>query len=223
MAIGRTFAQAFAKALALARLDDAPRLGPGASDEELLGRAGPSRRPTAMRRSWRAGSAGAPPLSDRLRGGSFGPPRSSPQTGARPAGVGCRPTSTPIHPERTRISDPWFLHELGRARRRPRRALRGRASSFFSSRWTPAPRSSPRAPPTTTPGLGRPGPTGPRHEVRPATGGRDRLGRPRAAGERPSVVILGAGPNRIGQGIEFDYLLRARRGWAVCASPAATR
>jgi carbamoyl-phosphate synthase large subunit len=25
------------------------------------------------------------------------------------------------------------------------------------------------------------------------------------AGERPSVVILGAGPNRIGQGIEFDY------------------
>ncbi len=26
-----------------------------------------------------------------------------------------------------------------------------------------------------------------------------------ARGERPSVVILGAGPNRIGQGIEFDY------------------
>jgi len=25
------------------------------------------------------------------------------------------------------------------------------------------------------------------------------------AGERPSVVVLGAGPNRIGQGIEFDY------------------
>ena len=24
-------------------------------------------------------------------------------------------------------------------------------------------------------------------------------------GERASVVILGAGPNRIGQGIEFDY------------------
>src|SRR5690606_26892830 len=24
-------------------------------------------------------------------------------------------------------------------------------------------------------------------------------------GERPSVVILGSGPNRIGQGIEFDY------------------
>lgn len=26
-----------------------------------------------------------------------------------------------------------------------------------------------------------------------------------AAGERPSVVILGSGPNRIGQGVEFDY------------------
>ena len=28
---------------------------------------------------------------------------------------------------------------------------------------------------------------------------------------RPTVVILGSGPNRIGQGIEFDYSLRARR------------
>src|SRR5829696_2217594 len=40
-------------------------------------------------------------------------------------------------------------------------------------------------------GWERPGPHGPRHEI-------DR-------GDRPSVVILGAGPNRIGQGIEFDY------------------
>ncbi len=40
-------------------------------------------------------------------------------------------------------------------------------------------------------GWERPGPEGPRHEVR--------------RGTRPSVVILGAGPNRIGQGIEFDY------------------
>ena len=37
----------------------------------------------------------------------------------------------------------------------------------------------------------RPGPRGPSHEVK--------------RGERPSVVILGSGPNRIGQGIEFDY------------------
>ena len=34
-------------------------------------------------------------------------------------------------------------------------------------------------------------PTRPSHEARP--------------GERPGVVILGSGPNRIGQGIEFDY------------------
>ena len=33
--------------------------------------------------------------------------------------------------------------------------------------------------------------------------GRDRRGR--ATGDRPRVVILGSGPNRIGQGIEFDY------------------
>ncbi len=37
----------------------------------------------------------------------------------------------------------------------------------------------------------RPGPAAAGHEVR--------------RGDRPSVVILGAGPNRIGQGIEFDY------------------
>ena len=33
----------------------------------------------------------------------------------------------------------------------------------------------------------------------------------------PYVIILGGGPNRIGQGIEFDYLLRPRQwkpnGW----------
>jgi carbamoyl-phosphate synthase large subunit len=40
-------------------------------------------------------------------------------------------------------------------------------------------------------GWERPGPDGPRHEAAP--------------GDRPSVVILGSGPNRIGQGIEFDY------------------
>ena len=37
----------------------------------------------------------------------------------------------------------------------------------------------------------RSGPAGPRHEV--------------TRGEQASVVILGSGPNRIGQGIEFDY------------------
>jgi carbamoyl-phosphate synthase large subunit len=31
-----------------------------------------------------------------------------------------------------------------------------------------------------------------------------------APSDRPKVLILGSGPNRIGQGIEFDYSLRAR-------------
>ncbi|MGB1582259.1 MAG: carbamoyl-phosphate synthase large subunit [Solirubrobacterales bacterium] len=40
-------------------------------------------------------------------------------------------------------------------------------------------------------GFERVGPDGPRHEIE--------------RGDRPSVMILGSGPNRIGQGIEFDY------------------
>ncbi|MBA3298586.1 MAG: carbamoyl-phosphate synthase large subunit, partial [Thermoleophilaceae bacterium] len=47
-------------------------------------------------------------------------------------------------------------------------------------------------------GWERPGPDGPRHEVRRTPQGG-------TGGEMPSVVILGSGPNRIGQGIEFDY------------------
>ncbi len=47
-------------------------------------------------------------------------------------------------------------------------------------------------------GWERPGPNGPRHDVR-HTAGRG-TGAPQGA-----VVILGSGPNRIGQGIEFDY------------------
>ena len=55
---------------------------------------------------------------------------------------------------------------------------------------TPAPPSSPRAPRTTT------APTRP--TPRPSRRSRRRR-------ERPKVLILGSGPNRIGQGIEFDY------------------
>jgi carbamoyl-phosphate synthase large subunit len=40
-------------------------------------------------------------------------------------------------------------------------------------------------------GYERTGPDGPEHEIE--------------RGDRPSVVILGSGPNRVGQGIEFDY------------------
>ena len=76
-------------------------------------------------------------------------------------------------------------------------AGRGRAtarpgSTSPTSRWTPAPPSSRPRRPTTTRPTSAPG----------AAGGPPRRS---SRGERDSVVILGAGPNRIGQGIEFDY------------------
>jgi carbamoyl-phosphate synthase large subunit len=53
----------------------------------------------------------------------------------------------------------------------------------------------------------------------PATGGGEGLGRPSrhgAARRAGSVVILGSGPNRIGQGIEFDYCcVHAARAFAA--------
>ena len=60
-----------------------------------------------------------------------------------------------------------------------------------SSASTPAPPSSPRRPPTCI------RPTRRRSRARPPT-------RPRPS-DKKKVVILGGGPNRIGQGIEFDY------------------
>ena len=68
--------------------------------------------------------------------------------------------------------------------------LGARRSGRSSRRWTPAPRSSRPAPRTTTP------PTKPIRRRSPRS--------PRRR-ERPKVIILGSGPNRIGQGIEFDY------------------
>jgi carbamoyl-phosphate synthase large subunit len=94
-----------------------------------------------------------------------------------------------IH-ERTSI-DPWFLHELAELVADPEAPFAGRrtyksvdtcaaefaaTTPYFYSGWE------------RTAGGGRAGPI---HEVR--------------RGDRPSVVILGSGPNRIGQGIEFDY------------------
>jgi carbamoyl-phosphate synthase large subunit len=67
----------------------------------------------------------------------------------------------------------------------PRAAPRVRACARSSSGWTPAPPSSPPAPPTCTP------PT--RRSAR------------RAPSDRRKIMVLGGGPNRIGQGIEFDY------------------
>ena len=77
-------------------------------------------------------------------------------------------------------------HALGRRPGRgPRRPDRGRRRRRRTRRSTRARPSSRRRPRTTT----------------PPTRTRTRWRRPRG----PTVVILGSGPNRIGQGVEFDY------------------
>ncbi|HEX8857189.1 MAG TPA: carbamoyl-phosphate synthase large subunit [Thermoleophilaceae bacterium] len=92
-----------------------------------------------------------------------------------------------IH-RRTHI-DPWYVSELAElaAGVDPEDGL---ARTFKSVDTCAAEFEA--ATPYFYSGLERPAPDGAaRHEVEP--------------GERPAVVILGAGPNRIGQGIEFDY------------------
>jgi carbamoyl-phosphate synthase large subunit len=148
MAIGRTFQQAFAKAMRSRELDAVPAIG--GSLDELLGwleKPGPDR-------------------YDVLNAAFV--------AGAEPEEVN----------RRTHI-DLWFLRELQAlaldpdapfAGTRSYRAVDTCAAEFaaetpyFYSGWE-------RGDPV--------------HEVR--------------RGDKPSVVILGAGPNRIGQGIEFDY------------------
>jgi carbamoyl-phosphate synthase large subunit len=155
MALGRTFKQAFAKALRSRELDT--RATSPADDDELL---------TLLEI---AGADRYDHLLEALRRG------------------------TPIEELHRRTSiDPWFLRELGElvagwdgsdgypfAGERTYKAVDTCAAEFAA------------ATPYYYSGWERPGPDGPTHEV-------DR-------GERPSVVILGSGPNRIGQGIEFDY------------------
>jgi carbamoyl-phosphate synthase large subunit len=147
MAMGRTFQQAFAKAMRSRELDAPPRLE--GTDEELLTRL-ESRRPTATTCCSRC----------------------------------CAVASRPARSARAPASTPWFLEEF--AELAPTRRARSPASAR-SRRSTPARPSSRRARRTST----RAGSARQAHEV-------DR-------GDRPSVVILGSGPNRIGQGIEFDY------------------
>jgi carbamoyl-phosphate synthase large subunit len=154
MAMGRTFQQAFAKALRSRELDTPPVSPP--DDEELLALVG---EPGADRFDH---------LLEALRRGT---------------------TIDELH-RRTSI-DPWFLHELAElvaggagfdsvfAGERTYKAVDTCAAEFAAE--TPYYYSS----------WERPGPHGPTHEVK--------------RGQRPSVVILGSGPNRIGQGIEFDY------------------
>src|SRR4051794_6719917 len=91
--------------------------------------------------------------------------------------------------EKRTLIDPWFVAELA-ALAGGEDPEAGLARSFKSVDTCAAEFAA--ATPYYYSGYERPGPDGsPRHEVR--------------RGERSSVVILGAGPNRIGQGIEFDY------------------
>ena len=148
MAIGRTFQQAFAKAMRSRELDvAAPTL-----DGDLLERARDARR-----RPLRRDARGVPRAARPSDGGPRAH-RDRPVVPARAAGAGAR----------------------------PRGAVR--AACARSRRSTPAPPSSrPRRRTTTRPGSAPPARTRSRR------------------GDQPSVMILGSGPNRIGQGIEFDY------------------
>ena len=146
MAIGRTFKQAFAKAMRSRELD-VP--------------AGVRRRPARAARDARAPTAST--CCSRRSGG------------ARP---------------RRRCT-------------RARRSTRGSCASCAS--WRSRPRRSSRACAPTAPSTPARPSSRPRRRTstRPGSGRRRRT-RSRAA-TAPSVMILGSGPNRIGQGIEFDY------------------
>jgi carbamoyl-phosphate synthase large subunit len=148
MAIGRTFSQAFAKALRSRELDKPPRLREHSVEQLLSG----LETPTADRYE---------AILELL---------------GRGTGI------DPIH-ERTSI-DPWFLRELEQIAKHPEAPFAGERS--FKSVDTCAAEFPARTPYYYS-GWERKA----AHEV--------------VRGERPSVVILGAGPNRIGQGIEFDY------------------
>jgi carbamoyl-phosphate synthase large subunit len=151
MAIGRTFGQAFGKALRSRELDKTPCLD-GLSDEVLLDSLktpGPERYEAII---------------ELLRRG----------------------TSVDAVHQATSI-DPWFLRELQVLGSDPDKPFEGERS--FRSVDTCAAEFPARTPYYYS-GWDRTG-AHPPDEVH--------------RGERESVVILGSGPNRIGQGIEFDY------------------
>jgi carbamoyl-phosphate synthase large subunit len=151
MALGRTFKQAFAKALRSRELDT--RAVSPEDDEALL---------TLLEMP---GAERYDHLLEALRRG------------------------TPIAELRHRTSiDPWFLRELAELVAEPEAPFAGERT--YKAVDTCAAEFAARTPYYYS-GWERPGADGPSHEV--------------VRGERPSVVILGSGPNRIGQGIEFDY------------------
>jgi carbamoyl-phosphate synthase large subunit len=153
MAIGRTFKQAFAKALRSRELDE--KVVPPADEERLLATLSHGR-------------------SDRF----------DLVLEALRRGV----TVEVLH-ERTQI-DPWFLRELRELALDPAAAEAGERT--FKSVDTCAAEFAARTPYYYS------------ARERPRRGGAAASSEVER-GERRSVVILGAGPNRIGQGIEFDY------------------
>jgi len=152
MAIGRTFKQAFVKAMRSRELDVDPDLS-AVPDEQLL---------------------------DRLTVASHD--RFELLLEAARRGV-----SEQSLVARTAI-DPWFVAEIA-AIARGKDPEAGLVRTFKAVDTCAAEFEA--ATPYYYSGWERPGPHGPRHEVR--------------RGANASVVILGSGPNRIGQGIEFDY------------------
>jgi carbamoyl-phosphate synthase large subunit len=151
MSLGRTFKQAFAKALRSRELDTEP-VSP-ADDQALLALVAI---PGAERYDH---------LLEALRRGA---------------------TVEELH-RRTDI-DPWFLRELAELVADPQAPFAGERT--FKAVDTCAAEFAAQTPYFYS-GWERAGPEGPAHEA--------------SRGERSSVVILGSGPNRIGQGIEFDY------------------
>jgi carbamoyl-phosphate synthase large subunit len=170
MAIGRTFGQAFAKALRSRELDKPPSLGQASED--------------ALLESLEA------PGADRF------------ETVLELLGRGV--DAEEVH-ERTKI-DRWFLDQLRALALDPQAPFAGERSfrsvdtcaaefpartPYYYSGWERPPATARAVDSASTAGSASSRGSRAAHEVR--------------RGERESVVILGSGPNRIGQGIEFDY------------------
>jgi carbamoyl-phosphate synthase large subunit len=151
MAIGRTFKQAFAKALRSRELDSTPVF--------------PEDTAELLRRVAAAGAERFDHVLEALRRGH---------------------SVEELH-ELTRIS-PWFLRELHTIATDPDSVFEG--ARTYKSVDTCAAEFAARTPYFYS-AWERPGRVGAEGEVE--------------RGTRESVVILGSGPNRIGQGIEFDY------------------
>jgi carbamoyl-phosphate synthase large subunit len=147
MAIGRTFKQAFAKALRSRELDSQPR--------------SPADTGALLDALQVAGAERFDHLLEALRRG---------------VAIGELYARTDI--------DPWFLHQLAELVEDPQSPERGERT--FKSVDTCAAEFAARTP---------------YYYSAWERSGESEIDR----GERPSVVILGSGPNRIGQGIEFDY------------------